>query len=1658
MEKVASKKDKIIIEGREYKKGPGIQMMEETEESLKGRTIVDIPHPPPIKTVVQTVTDISDVPGQMKVDKSGKLLGKFLYFDGLTYPIIDCYDNWLHNRLHQQILSTRPFEFPHGTVRFTDITITPPTEKSGNNETYNIYPRDCRTNSMTYSASVYARFEYTPKDTTKDKLKSTPFLIGKIPLMLGSQLCHLSKLTEKEMIAAGECNHDPFGYFIIKGVDEIIILKERLRCNVPLIFVNDENKSEIDKTKGTKREISTICQFTAFTLMGTTITNIVYDTYTKSLQLELGLFGKSPNTSVSAFSTKLSGFNALLPFRLFGVTDNNKIKEMILRYVKKGENKVQIAGFLQSTLNSLNKLVELDELARIIPIWKDMYGPKGKNQKASDQEKLDFGVQEIEDNLFKQMSGVPNVRMAKLELLAIMIARYSEQRLNLRPTDDRDNWANKRIISAGLAMEQLFNKVWQKLVIRGMEKSIEEQKQNLNDKSSFVLSDLVSIFEKHGNAITNTFVTSFTPDQWGIKGDKLKGNMTDYLKNDTLLSKYSQILRVKAEMNENNNQIQPRLLHMSQCGLICPGATPEGKQCGIVKECAIGMYTSIYRNDQPLLQLVKKYLSVNYVAETHYAAFMLNGKFYGWCDGVALRDKIRGYRRSLKVDRDTAIRFEEPAILWVFTDGGRPTQPLLIVDKERQKLLIQEDDMWDADFKTLLEKGYIEYLDPFETEETYKSDFLLAKSVDEIAFGVESNYQLISSYKVISPSTGPSQTSSLTQRDLQRPYTHCLMDPSAVFSVLASIIPFANRNQAPRITLQCSMGKQALGISHTNLRNRTDLLVQSLAYPTQPAVMTQIYPEIGLTDLPAGQMVTIAYCPFYGYNQEDAIVVSKSAVERGLFRSFRTITIKVYESRGSTKEPGEQIEAPSQELINKNKGLYDYSMLDANGIIKVNSPVVPRTCIVSKVKIRKGPNGVEEKIDASEYLKLGDTGIVENVFISELGGTEIKKIVIIKIREMRIPQSGDKLACYTKDTDVLTTDGWISVKDLTMQHKVATNVKGHVVYEHPTALQSYDYEGEMYQLKSNQVDLLVTPNHNLYVQKRDSNEYILQRADETFGKRVKHQKNGINNLSDKDFFYLPACTYTYKGKTINAQQKSIPMNSFLKLFGIWMAEGCSHLKAVKICGHKQRVKDVLDEIESDLGIKYSRTDDLIEDNKDIYYILDRQYCAFFTTLSVGAINKSLPSWCFELSQTQSQILLHSMVLGDGTFMKSGAVKYYTSSSKLADDVQRLALHSGWSANSKIRFSKGHQTKFKDRIITSTADAYDISIIFSKNTPQVNHGHTKSQNGQSEAWVPFSGKVYCCTVPSGVIYIRYNGKPVWCGNSRYAQKGTIGKVVPTVDLPFIYGSGQTPDLFLNMHAIPSRMTMGKILEILASSSSVLAGKRINSTAFRPLNTNDFRDVLKAYGFNPNGYSMMVNGITGELMQTPIFTGPCYFQVLRHQVRDKYQGRATGPKNIKTRQPIGKKKNSGAIKLEEMAEQAIGSHGAAYVLKNKFEHSDLYKTIICNKCQYFTNFNIQAVDQACKRCKTKDYRVVTLPYILKYKMQLLAANGIMVKLKTKDINKENTNFLIPPPIDYSKAPSSKTISKLSSKSSSEGKQEVLEEGEEVKVSKKKSSLRK
>ena len=290
--------------------------------------------------------------------------------------------------------------------------------------------------------------------------------------------------------------------------------------------------------------------------------------------------------------------------------------------------------------------------------------------------------------------------------------------------------------------------------------------------------------------------------------------------------------------------------------------------------------------------------------------------------------------------------------------------------------------------------------------------------------------------------------------------------------------------------------------------------------------------------------------------------------------------------------------------------------------------------------------------------------------------------------------------------------------------------------------------------------------------------------------------------------------------------------------------------------------------------------------------------------------------------------------------------------------------------------------------------------------------TKSQKSSGEQCIDNSivvktgeegiiDKVFITTTPDGYRLVKIkirNLRIPEIGDkfaSRHAQKGTCGMILRTEDMPFTE-DGTVPDIIINPHAFPSRMTINYFLEALGSKSAIHKGIERDCTAFSESSTNIINHLYKELGdlgFNSNGYETMSSGYTGEQLSAKIFVGPVYYQRLKHLVGDKIHARDYGNVQSLTRQPLEGRSRDGGLRFGEMERDCMISHGVSGFLKERlFDMSDSFAINLCDKCGQITTSTTE-----CHVCQHDVVKPTAIPYACKLLFQELGAMGIKIALK-------------------------------------------------------------
>ena len=363
--------------------------------------------------------------------------------------------------------------------------------------------------------------------------------------------------------------------------------------------------------------------------------------------------------------------------------------------------------------------------------------------------------------------------------------------------------------------------------------------------------------------------------------------------------------------------------------------------------------------------------------------------------------------------------------------------------------------------------------------------------------------------------------------------------------------------------------------------------------------------------------------------------------------------------------------------------------------------------------------------------------------------------------------------CYDKSTEVLTKRGWIAFSDVTSDDEFASlNLDNHMVeWQRSLEIVVKKHEGPMVQYKTNRIDLLVTPNHNMLVSRLGSYNYKLERAD-THSNAVKMTKTSMGVIGDYETeILIPAvCQGKGHGHVETLPEVRIPFDDWMKFFGLWIAEGSA-------CVSKRKRGECYSTDICHFTVENTRH---IEQVMSKYFsvctykgrlrIYDKRLTKYLMQFG-HAQDKFVPMIVKNASPEHIRLFLEWYARGDG----DSEGRIYTCSSRLCDDVQEISMYAGWAADWSVVSDKKKNGSINGREIVKRRVQYVIRLLKSQTTPEIYHRKGKKP---SRTLVPSSewdgGNVYCVELPRHhTLYVRRNGKAVWCGNTRMFHRLVCG---------------------------------------------------------------------------------------------------------------------------------------------------------------------------------------------------------------------------------------------------------------------------------------------
>jgi len=866
------------------------------------------------------------------------------------------------------------------------ISVSRPLIKEANGATHDLYPMEARLRNLNYSAPITLEFTVVEDGIEREPEKVH---IGDLPVMVKSKKCNLHKdnidmdrePTEEEvdkyLVGMGEDLCDPGGYFIIGGTERALISLEDLAPNRVMVELNERYGTSLHVAKVFSQKEG----YRALTLVEKKKDGILA-------------------VSVPAASGQIP---LIVLMKALGMESDEQIYKAIV-------SDSQMANIVYANIEECQN--------------KKLYPPNGifttedailfLERKFATGQAKEYRAKKVESiidrSLLPHLGDTPDVRLKKAIFLGRVARTILELELGHRKEDDKDHYANKRLKLAGDLMEDLFRVAFTNL-IKDLKYQLE---RGYTRKKGLKISSAI-----RPDLLTHRLLHAFATGNW-VGG---RAGVSQLLDRTSNMSALSHLRRVTSPLTRSQPHFEARDLHPTQWGRLCPNETPEGQNCGLVKNCALIVDVSEGTDEKEVIWLLRD-LGVREVGEqyTEETRVYVNGDLIGLHDKPKeLVEEIRQRRRSGLLSSEVNIRFDDNMNeIIINCDEGRLRRPLLVVRHSKTLLThkhVEDMRAHKVKWSDLIREGVVEWIDAEEEEDTYIAvnaykppqkcehcgKFLSEIDVEWRNPGEEGKIQL-----ECKSCGGLMQADSL----LKDEHTHAEIDPMVILGVCSGMVPYPEHNSSPRVTMGSGMAKQSLGLSSSNFRIRPDTRSHLLHYPEKPLTVTKPMDFVYFDRRPAGQNFVVAILSHHGYNMEDAVIMSKSSVERGLGRSTFMRTYRAEERR----YPGGQedhFEIPSPDVRGARADM-SYSNLGEDGLISPETKVDGGDVLIGKTS---PPRFLEEEADfltpqkrreTSVTVRPGESGYVDTVMLTE--SENGSRLVKVKVRDERIPELGDKFA------------------------------------------------------------------------------------------------------------------------------------------------------------------------------------------------------------------------------------------------------------------------------------------------------------------------------------------------------------------------------------------------------------------------------------------------------------------------------------------------------------------------------------------------------------------------------------------------------------------------------------------------------------------------
>jgi len=855
-------------------------------------------------------------------------------------------------------------------VVFSDPVFESPTVRNSDHYIYPLYPNEALQRKLTYGLTLYVNVSHVFSDAAGNKIFSRHYLhhpICSIPCMIGSKYCYMSQRQPEIFCSPDVMRSVTLGYFIVSGQEKVLISQETMRTNWPCCSLTEKAaRCEVRSlNSGRMRSTSTIYLHVSRNsrrgialLVSIPFVSTMIDLYivfaalgVSDVEKILVLCG-GPKTSeligpIVAAQREAFVRHCEKNFPDLSVDSkaiDTRMAQMAMRYISQCNSPSESVApsdipdpKLETDKNVPNDdftNLEVDQTGDIEPDEGELDAQEPEPMPAKIPER-DVGASKKEsgqatgvESAVRQIQHIFDVEVFPHIGLDSCNARHKANYLGFCirklilvfqgevPPDDRDHYMNKRVQPAGVLLAVLFRQIFRRML---NQLSLHLSKLPLNRVD---FEHLINYCEL--KQISASLRYSLATGNWGIMkaGCSVVG-VSQALCRDRI-GTISQLRRTNTNLNRDGKQPRPRQLYENQWSIICPCETPEGKSCGLVKAMALLAVTQTSLSSTELIVSLRRFVSPRLLLPDEIGAVIVFvcGEIIGTTnDSKALCSAVRKLKHRNVLPFLVSVSYDESGVN-LNCDSGILSRPVFHLPRLLQELA-GEPANWNTpgSWEDLQRRGIVVYMD---------------KAEDRHKFISPNIFQAIEEFRAWNPASGTAR----------RPAKYAEIYPTSIMGIPAMLIPFSDKNQAPRNIYSTCMTKQAMGMPNIDFHNRCDPTTYVLSYPQKPIVSTLGDRIACTTELPTGINAVVLIAMYDGWNIEDALVIKRSAVDRGLFdlNIYRTYTDEISPNQNEGQSFGIPQTANAQGLRALN-----YSTLESDGLpapgtrLRHGDPVIGKT-------------------------------------------------------------------------------------------------------------------------------------------------------------------------------------------------------------------------------------------------------------------------------------------------------------------------------------------------------------------------------------------------------------------------------------------------------------------------------------------------------------------------------------------------------------------------------------------------------------------------------------------------------------------------------------------------------------------------------------------